>query len=118
MESHFLHWAHIHSHKFQFSSLSPKFSLSSAFHPLQKSSNASSPSLSLMTSTEWSADWYLKVWSIYVMPALIVLGVLNNVLILAIMPLSAVAVPLRVKRFYIMVALGDLLVVSSDFFQE
>lgn len=110
MESHLLHWALVHSHKQHLRvHISSRDSLLS-----HGASNVSSTSLPLTTSTEEPVDWYLKFWSVYVMPVIIVLGVLNNVLILAVMPRAVVSVPIRIKRFYNAVALGDLLVVRSE----
>ena len=59
-------------------------------------------------------DWYLRLWSVYVLPLAIFLGVLNNTLILVVMPRSLVCVPRRVKRYYMWVALFDLLTVVMN----
>ena len=52
--------------------------------------------------------------AIYIIPLWIVLGVLNNVSVLCVMPRAGVLVPRRVKRLYIGIALGDLLTIIAQ----
>ena len=55
------------------------------------------------------SDFVLRYSAIYLVPLLILLGVLNNVLVLCVMPRARVTVPTRVKRLYVGIAFGDLL---------
>lgn len=59
-------------------------------------------------------DWYLRIWSVYGLPIAIFLGLMNNTLILVVMPRSLVGVPRRVKRYYMWVAFFDLLTIVTN----
>lgn len=60
---------------------------------------------------ENTPDWYLRYSSIYVVPVVIILGVVNNAFVLWVMPNARVSVPPRVKRLYILIAFFDLIAV-------
>lgn len=72
-------------------------------------SSLDSPSPSAAAAAVVVPDWFLRYTSIYLVPVLVLLGVLNNVLVLWVMPRAQVSVPARVKRLYIGIAFGDLL---------
>lgn len=80
-------------------------------------STNSSPNASVSSATALPAvavpDWFLRYASIYLVPLLILLGLLNNGLVLWVMPRARVAVPTRVKRLYVGIAFGDLLTTIS-----
>lgn len=56
-------------------------------------------------------DWYLRYSCIYVVPVVIVLGILNNALVLWVMPSARVSVPPRIKRLYVAIAFFDLIAI-------
>ena len=73
-------------------------------------SNSSSLNVSVSSAVAVAvSDWLLRYSAIYLVPLLILLGVLNNVLVLCVMPRAMVTVPTRVKRLYVGIAFGDLL---------
>lgn len=63
---------------------------------------------------EEAADWFLQYTAIYIIPLWIVLGVLNNVSVLCVMPRKGVLVPKRMKRLYIGIAFGDLITILAQ----
>lgn len=79
------------------------------------SANASNAStLVASTSAPAASDWFLQYTAIYIIPLWIVLGVVNNVCVMWVMPRARVLVPRRVKRLYVGIALGDLFTVLAQ----
>lgn len=60
-------------------------------------------------------DWYLVIWSIYVMPVQIVIGLVCNALVAAVMLRATVLVPPRIKRLYVTIAVFDWLTIFTIF---
>ena len=57
--------------------------------------------------------WFYRIWVIYFLPAMIVLGVFNNIAILTLMKRAEINIGKKFKRYYTLIAFFDLSAIIS-----